>query len=666
MKKVALFFLVLFLTGSFAFAEEEKAANFVQNLLDVAFSPVDKILGSSTVLDEIVVTPSKVGEKLSSTSCSISVITKEDLDATKIDTPTGALRYVPGLDVVQTGPFQGTTDLYMRGAKSGQTLILVDGIRASDAISISGAYDISHLTMDNIDQIEVLRGPQSALYGTDAMAGVISFQSKRTEKPYAEVSFEGGSFFTFREHAEFGSANNGFHYNVSCTRLDTKGISQAQAKRNCQERDPYDQTGIATRCDYDIGDKGSIGTTFRYIYGNYDCDYGANRDDDTYAGKYYDSFFTLYGNCRLLENWDQSLRLGWMEAKRLYACDDDYVYKFNRSKYVGDTFRLTYENTLEMGDYDTVIIGYEHTEEIGDYYSEDANYYTGVHEANDMPKVFDRSDDFYLENRINYKDRLTSTQGMRVTHHSRAGTYTTCRFDGSYLFHTGTKVRGLIATGFKAPTLYQLYAPSITYYFDGGNPDLQPEKSFSYEFGADQYLMDGKITAQCTYFFTIYDNLIDARTNPTTWVTEQYRNIGKAQVHGIETSLSMNPVEQVKISTGLTYQATKDFSNDQELPRRPKYKFFIETLYHMTKNLSFDVRVRYNGPSSNNLSNPSWGTNSDKIKEYTVVDMTANYDISKNFSVYMKVDNLFNKYYEEARGYTTSPFALYGGVKAKF
>jgi vitamin B12 transporter len=226
-------------------------------------------------------------------------------------------------------------------------------------------------------------------------------------------------------------------------------------------------------------------------------------------------------------------------------------------------------------------------------------------------------------------------------------------------------MRGLVATGFKAPSLYQLFAPSNAY-FDGGNRDLKPEKSISYEYGLDQYLFGDKITASITYFHTLYTDIIDALTNPNTWVTGQYINIGKTQVHGIEASVEIRPADHLKLTAGLTYQKTKDFQNDQEMIRRPERKFFVEVLWKITERLSLNANVRYNGPMSDNLSNPAWSLNTYKVKEFTVAGGVVNYEINKNLSAYVKIDNLFNKHYEEARGYGTAPFSMYGGVKARF
>ena len=617
-----------------------------------------------TELEKIVVTPSRMEEKLVSAACSIAVVDDGDFDRKKIETVREAMKDQVGVDVRQSGAFQGQTDLMIRGGRSNQTLIMVDGLKAYDPIAPGGGYNLAHLTLDNVAEIDILRGPQSAVYGSDAVAGVVNISSKKAEDTYVNATWEGGSFYTYQEEFEAGSATHGFHYSLAGSRLDTKGISQAQAKHGCQERDFYDRTAFAGRVDYDINDRASIGATLRYTKGHFAFDQGADADDDNAFGLFTESFITLFGEHRIFDRWSYSIRMGWMETMRHYYDDDSPpVNDFDRSKYAGKYFKFDYTNTFEVLECDKFLIGYEYTEEQARYYS--TNDFGGAMATDIMPKVFAREGDLYFENRFNLHDTLTSTQGLRVSHQSRAGTHLTYRIDGSYLAPTGTKIRGLVATGFKAPALYQLYAPA-NFWFGGGNPDLLPEKSSSYEYGLDQYLFGERMIARVTYFHVIYRNLIDALTDPNTWITGAYTNIGKSQVHGIEASVDIKPVERFKVRTGFTYQRTRDFQNDQEMIRRPERKLFVDCFWQATDKLSFNLDIRYNGPMSDNTSNPLWTPNSYKIKEFVVADGVVNYDISRHFSVYVKADNIFNKQYEEVRGYGKPPFAMYGGAKVKF
>ena len=658
--------LVAVFIASSAFAEDKKT-EVLKKILEEAVSPIETILGPVTELERIVVTPSRTEEKLGSASCSVSVITDEDFDRKKVEMVKDSIKEEVGVDIRQAGAFQGTADVMIRGGRSNQTLIMIDGIKAYDPIDPGGAYNIANLTLDNIKQIEILRGPQSALYGSDAMAGVVNIMTKKATDTYANATWEGGSFYTYKEIFEAGYAGHGFHASFAGSRLDTKGISQAEAKHDCQERDPLDRTALAGRADYDIGDTASVGATFRYTKSHFAIDQGADADDDNAFSIVRETFGTLYGDLKPFEWWRNSLRLGWMDTIRQYFDDDSpLALDFDRSKYSGKYFKLNYQSEFDLANVDKIVAGYEFTKETARFYSQNDfsdPLWRPIMLTQEMPEISAKDNSMYLENRFNLADRLTSTQGMRVSRYSTAGTHVTYRLDASYLFATGTKIRGLAATGLKAPSLYQLYAPSNDY-FGGGNPSLQPEKSSSYEYGIDQYLFGDKVIAGVTYFHTLYTNLIDALTNPNTWVTDKYINIGKAQVHGIEATLKMKPVDCFTINLGLTYQKTKDFQNDQEMIRRPERKFFVECFLQATKALSFDLRIKYNGPMSDNISGPTWNTY--KVKQFVVMDGIANYDINKMFSVYVKADNIFNKYYEEVRGFTSPPFSLYGGIKAKF
>jgi len=651
MKKIVVVLLVCGILCAKVCSAEDKD-EFFSKLLKTAVSPIDSILGATTELDKIVVTPSRFEEKLGSSSCSISVVDSDDIDRQKLDTLKGTLRDQIGLDVVQKGAFQGQTSLFTRGADSNKTVIFVDGIKAYDPISPNGAYDLAHLTLDNVSSVEILRGAQSTLYGSDAMAGVINIASKKAEDTYVNGWFEGGQLYTYSENLELGSVANGFHYSASASQLCTKGISQLQAKNNNPEHDPYERTAVAARVDYDIADWASVGATMRYTNARFE--YDDTIDDDNLVGRYRETFFTLYGEHTILEHWKHSLRLGWMETIRRNFDDPPPAGDYQRSNYLGKFFKLDYNHVIDFREIDTVVLGYDYTEEIGDSYND---YGPGA--VYDMPKASSREGDFYVENRLNIGDRLTSTQGFRVAHHSQAGTFSTYRFDASYLFVTGTKVRGLIATGYRAPGLFQLFTPRDPYMGAGGNPNLKPEKNFSYEYGADQYIFGDKLIMSATYFFAIYKDIIDA-VETAPWFYDDYKNVGKQSMHGIELSAKASPLKNLTIRGGYTYQKTKNIQTGRELLRRPENKFFIEWHWEIVPKLSMDCRLRYNGPQVESDLTLSKG------KEYTVVDMILNYDISKNFSVYSKILNLFDAHYEEAIGYGTLPFTAYGGVKVKF
>ena len=225
-------------------------------------SPVEAILGPIVDLGKVVIGPTKTPERLSAVSSSV----------TSIDVPGAirkgeirveeALRNVPATDVVENGSV-GPVSVFMRGANSNHTLVLLDGVKLYDPISPTGAFDFTDLTLDNLERIEVVRGAQSSLYGSDAIGGLINIETKKAMNNFVNLIFDTGSFYTTHEAFEAGAYVKRLHFTVGGSQFNTKGISQAQAKDNNPERDPYERTSFSARVDYDLTDNLTVGGTFR-------------------------------------------------------------------------------------------------------------------------------------------------------------------------------------------------------------------------------------------------------------------------------------------------------------------------------------------------------------------------------------------------------------------
>ena len=634
---------------------------FVKKAIKLLTDPMEKVIGPVVKLGEIVVSPTRTPEKIGASSSSVTAQWASDFNKKKISAIKEALKDEQGLDVVKNGPFGGSTSVFMRGANSNHTQVMVDGIRLYDVMSPNAAYNFAHLTTTNVESIEVLRGAQSALYGSDAIGGVININTKKATEPFFKASFESGSFYTLKESVELGSTNNGFHYTMGFLREDTKGISKAEAKNNRPENDPYSLMSFSTRADYDIFDTLTTGLTARHTRNVNELDLGPN-DDPNYYEKTFESIYTGYVEHEAFDWWDYSARVAWMENERRYFDDNDGIgsaqVDYQRSWYTGYLFKFDYQNNFHVFDIDTLTIGYEFTKEIGDSWGD----YNGA--LSDMNKVFSHSNAFYVSNRLNYQDRLTLTTAMRVDKHSNAGTHTVWKCDSSYLLPFGMKLRGAWATGFKAPTLYQMHAPAFPgfwgwYIFDGGNINLQPEKSINWELGVDQYLWGENVIASCTYFYNVYRDLIGTRTiDPATFHTSAYLNIGKAFSRGVEASVIFRPLETVDVSANYTYMRTEDTDTDAPLLRRANRKCNVAVDWDVSPKLNVYFGLNYVGPR--------FDINSDKLKEYYYADFVLSYDVTDNMEVYGKLENVFDYKYQEVRNYGTSGIAAYGGVKAKF
>ena len=675
MKKILAAVLVIssyLFCATSAFAEEKKDENMLKKVLETAVSPIETVLGPVTDLGQIIVAPTKTEEKLGSSSSSVTSINinaAARMGELKVEE---GLRDVPAVDVVETG-FNGQTSVFLRGAASYQTLVMLDGVKLYDPMDPNGAFNFAHLTFDNLERAEVVRGPQSALYGSDAIGGLISLETKKAMDTFANASFETGSYHTTSEAFDIGSYVNRLHFTVGGSQYNTKGISQADAKRNNPEKDPYDRTVFSTRMDYDFTDDLTAGGTFRYTLANFKYDnFGV--DYPNLRARHENYSFTQYVEQRLFNWWKYKISMGWMINLRRDF--DDLLAgsnsNYQRDKYFGKYFKADYQNTFKILDIDSVVVGYDYTEELGHSYYNLVNPAFGTDIVTNMPKVIARNGSFYLENRLNLKDRLTATQGMRVDHHSYAGTHVTYKLDGSYLLPTATKIRGVYATGFKAPTLYQLNAPAdpgqvffwlpgspVGGAFGGGNSNLKPETSESYEYGLDQYIFGEKIIASVVYFNNRFKNLINTTTsNDGLFNTSRYMNISKAYDYGIESELKFKPYDKISGALSYTWMKTKDMSTDSELLRRPENKMRLQVNWQVFPRFETDLIVRYTGPRMDSGQN--------KLKQYTTTDLIFNYDLNKTFTVFTRIENLFNKRYQEVRLNGEPGINAYGGIRAKF
>ncbi len=654
MKKAIVIFVLYLLTATAVLAEEkakEKSLLGESGLEDVVGAltkPMDKVIGHMTKLGQIVITPTKTKETLGSQSSAVTVLEEIDFEKQKVDYVKSALKNEMGLDVVEASPFTGQASIFIRGANANHTLVMIDGMKIYDPISPNASYNFANLTLDNIERIEVVRGPQSALYGSDAMGGVINIITKRAKEPFFNFSVEGGSFDTIKFAGNAGAKTHGFDYSLGFSAVKSRGIPYAQAKNNMPETDPYERCVFSARLGYDLNENFSIGGTTRYTQTLFKYD-SFRKDYDNLYQKAHEAIFTLYIDHKPLDFYSYYIKFGWMLNDRF---DYDEGATYLRDWYAGYVFNFDYRNHFHIFDLDTFTLGYEYTEEMGDSY-----YQYTTWAPSDMPKSISKNDAFYIQNRFNYKGRLTATQGMRINRHKQAGIHTTYKFDGSYLFPTGTKIRAGWATGFKAPTLYQLNAVS-NWWFGGGNPDLKPETSQSYEIGVDQYMFGERVLLHATYYHTMFKNLIDALYHPDTYYTDKYKNLSKAHAHGIELGGIFKPIKNVELRASYTYNYTKDYDTDTYMLRRPLHKFKINAFWEITPRLNLDTELKYVGIRLD--------VGSDKLKPYYVINGNLNYKLFKHLNFYVKVVNLFDQRYEEVRGYTTSPLAIYVGTKTEF
>ncbi|MDD5156391.1 MAG: TonB-dependent receptor, partial [Candidatus Omnitrophica bacterium] len=451
-----------------------------------------------------------------------------------------------------------------------------------------------------------------------------------------------------------------FSYSFAVSRYYSRGISKL---RDTSERDPYENNSASLRTEYDINTKNTIGITGHFINATYKYDdsFGL-RDDPTLKGRQKQMVFSNFWESRFTDFWKQKLQLSYMGNFRRDSDDKDPEFPFDylRDWYNGENYQIDWQNTLKLHQFDTLVCGFDWQRESGEYYYYSEYPYGGsvYFSETRFPKVFSRTKGWYLENLINIEDKFHLNTGIRIDDHSYAGVKRVYKADASYLFGSGTKIKGGWGTAYKAPTLYQLHAEAVPFMFGGGNPNLQSEESQTYEIGIEQSLFQNKLHFGTVFFHTQLKNLIDAKYNPVTFFTPQYSNIGKARIYGWENSISLNPFSALKIDVGYTWQDTEDKSNGDELLRRPKNKVFVTLAYIPNSKLDFNLKLLYVGRRSDvgNLL----------LKAYTKADLNINYKFNKNFEAFFKIDNITDQDYREVFNYAEPGRMFNAGVKISF
>lgn len=612
-------------------------------------------------LEEVVVTANRLETATREVGSSITVITSKEIEQRQQKFLLDVLRSVPSLDVVRNGGPGSTTSVFMRGANSEHTLVLLDGIELNDPSAPGGGYDFANLPADNIERIEILRGPQSTLYGSRAMGGVINVITRRGQgKPAGFLSAQGGSFYTAAEKAGISGGTYLYNYALGLSRFDTGGFSAAGRKYGNTENDGYQNTSLNTRLGITPTSNLSIDFIVNYLRSRIALDNngGIGGDDSNYIQKSEQISFRSQADLVLFENlWEQRLGVSFNDLSRDVnnGADPAHPSDLSRESYHGQSVTVDWQHTLHLHETNSLTLGIERKEENAksDYYSESA---WGPYNS-PWDKQFAHTTGYYLQDQVRLWDAWFTTAGVRLDDHSSFGTNGTYRFTSAYTIkQTNTTVKGSYGTAFKAPSLYQLYAP------DYGDGNLKPEKSNGWDLGVEQSLFGGKMTMGTTYFHNDFDDLINFDSN-----LSKYSNIARATTQGVELTATMRPVDELTLRVGYTYTKTEDKKTGLELLRRPKNKINFEGNYRFLKNANVNLGIIYVGTRFDNVYDPAtYASTRVKMGEYMLLNLAACYDIAKNIKIFGRLDNLFDRNYEEITGYGTAGISAFGGIKVSF
>ena len=643
-----------------------KTALFITAVFIVLLQPLSaeetkKQTGPPALQHEVVVTATRIETPAREIASSVTVITGADLEKTKKPMVLEALQGVMGLAVIQNGGLGSASSAFLRGANSEHILILLDGVEVNDPMNPSRSYDLAHLSVDNVEQIEILRGPQSTLYGSDALGGVINILTKKGRgKPRLTLSTQGGAYKTLASGLELGGSNGALNYSLGLSRLSTEGISAAgTAYAGNKEKDGYKNLSLSGRIGLNLQKNIEADFIIRSVAAKTDLDnFGGPGGDDPNSTQDYNSFL-LRGQVRGLfvqNRWEQRLGLSYVRSSREHdnPVDELHPYDAEKGTFKSHLVKLDWQNNIFVGKENTLTFGADISREEGE--SEYTSFSIfGLYESPFPSKKADK-EGIYVQDQIRVAGRFFATLGARLDHHSRAGTALTYRLAPAYFLEsTQTKFKATIGTGFKAPSLYQLYAPG-TFWGPIGNADLKPEESRGWDVGVEQYFLKGTILAGVTYFRDDFRNLVDFD------FSRGYINVGRARTRGVELYGEARVGDSLQCRASYTSLEAKDLDDGTDLLRRPRNKFTARIDGLFLKKWAASLSAAYTGQRADKDFS-AWLSRDVTLPSYWLLDASLTCSVNPRLQFFVRFDNLLKAKYETVFGYGAPGFAAYGGFK---
>jgi vitamin B12 transporter len=573
------------------------------------------------VRESVLVTANLAPTESEAVGSSVTVVTRAEIQARGTTSLPELLRTVPGVEIVQGGGPGSAASVFLRGSNSSHTLVLVDGIRINTPTT--GAVDLADLRVDQVERIEVLRGPQSSLYGSEAMGGVISILTRRGAPGLrADASTEVGSLGLWRSSAGAGGGGERFDWYVSAGRERLDGVSVASERSGNREKDPYTNSRGAAQIGLRLGEASRLQATWRALDATADLDgfeFGVGpTDDPNFRQNRRAQVGSVALEAPVTPWWHQTVLVGVSDEK-LEGRDPDTEY--NRYDIANRTSDVLARADLRLGRLQVLSVGASFERRTGDVRG-------GFDARADVAAAF-------VDSQWTWGDAGALTAAVRRDDHSVFGAHTTYRVTGvRRLGEAGPRLHASWGTGFKAPTFNDLYYP---YY---GNPGLRPEESRGWDAGLAWEGAAHGASADLTYFSSDYDHLI-----AFDWSTFRAENVARAEVRGWEAQAGAEVTRWLRARIAYTLTDTEDLATGRALARRPRHKVAATLLATAPGAWSgsvtwLQVRERFE----------SDGTPMDS---YSRLDAAAQLPLLAWLEATVRVENALDEDYEELPGYTS-------------
>lgn len=589
-------------------------------------------------LGRIVITPSRLYQEYGQVSRATNLITEEEIQDKNPRRVGDLLKDLPSAQVMEYGSLGHSSSIRFRGATSSQTLVLIDDMPLNNPRD--GEVNLSDYETENIDRIEVVRGPSSSLYGSSAVGGIVNIITKegRTEQPQTAITSRLGTYRTHIHEVTNGAKIGGFNYFLSASSANSEGH---------RDNSEYQGESYDGKAGYDFGDKHQIRFSGRYhrselgtpgSTGSFDED-DKQEEHQNYVNGIWESNFNNKFRLKL-QGYTNLDRLEFIET--VYPdLDKDTHQTKNRSVSLQGSYTLLENYTLLAG-----AEGKKHL--LNSSVSGKYDYIV-------------RSTYGLLD--LHLFDRLDVVGGARIDDYTTFGSQVSPNINCALKFDPW-KIRGMFAESYRAPTFNDLYWPDEGW--AKGNPNLSPEKGKTYEVGIDNVMdflifkkfpLDTK--AGITYFHTEMKNLINWAEDAADGYWKP-SNVSKARIEGLEIEGEAVVIKDIKTVFSYTLTKAKDKDTKRYLNYRPKHKFDFSVQYSHPWGIIGCFRSEYN--SSCFVDEP----NNVQVKPYWVFGTDLYYDLNENIRYFVNIDNIFNRTYEKAKGYPMPGFSIMSGIRAKF
>ena len=581
----------------------------------IFFAMIKSVLLAGEIPDvspQIVITPSRIEENLKISPNTILIISGKELQKKGIKTLDEAMRFLPGISIVQNS-LGGTTSIFTRGLDSKYTIIMIDGEKIYDPSGINEGetgWIVPAISVEDIDKIEILKGTSTSLYGSNAIGGVINIITKKPKKNKIRIWSEVGSYDTFNKgfSAALGDRNTSALWSFSDVKVE--GFSKM---KTYPDEDPYHNLNIKGAFSIRKENfKAGIDTLIIKVKQKLDGWNEFEEDRVLHTNFYLQKEFNPFLNLRTQVSYTKTYR--------------DYDY--GQSFYKGELLDAGFQDKALVKKWLTMLMGI-------DWHRERMKTYTlSKKSAISYSPFFNAILDF---------SRAYLRAGIRYTHHEISGNSLTWDIAG-YIFPANfLQLHSTLGTGFVTPSLYQLFSSY-------GNENLKSEKSFSWDAGTSFFLWKEKVVFDVTYFYNKVKNKIE--WDYSTW---KYYNIAQIKTSGVEVSLSLRPAKAIHGYLFFNYTSAKN-EKGERLSRRPIRKLGGRVKVSMKK-ANFELEGTYIGPYKDGSHN---------MGDYFVANFYAYYNLSPHAKIKLKIKNLLDRDYQEIYNYNTPRFSLYGGIEVEW